>query len=237
MSDTEYNEKVVEYYEYPKNRGKIKSPDTSAKVVSPVCGDSSTMYLKVKKTEKGEEIIEDIGFETMGCAVSVATSSMLTEMVKSRTLDEAMKVTKEEIIGALGGLPEVKVHCGELAIKSLQAAINNYKNNSPEELKKSITLISPCDTNPNKIIIEAELGEGGKDYFDGEKLSKILENNSELQEVKCSLELNLWKFETEGGKVHVFKNGKLMIKEADSEEDAIKTLAKIKELLADAVKR
>ena|GEM_PF-395391 len=232
----EYSDKVVEYYEHPKNRGKLESSDSSAKVVSPVCGDSSTMYLKVKNVD-GKEIIEDIGFETMGCAVSVATSSMLTEMVKGKTLDEAMKVTKGEVIGALGGLPEVKVHCGELAIKSLQAAIRNYRSNSPEELKKKITLISPCDTDPNKIIIEVDIGEGRKDYFDGEKLSEILESNIGLRGVKCSLKLSLWKFEVDGKKVHVFKNGKLVIKEADSEEDAIETLSRIKELLSGAINR
>lgn len=121
-----YSEKVIDHFRNPRNYGKLKDPDGVGRAGNPVCGDFMELYIKVGKNKKGEKTIEDISFLTYGCAAAIATSSMLTEMVKGKTLKEALKIKEQDIVKELGGLPQVKFHCSLLATKALKAAIDDY---------------------------------------------------------------------------------------------------------------
>ena len=107
--------------------GKLKDPDGVGEVGNPVCGDMMNIYIKVAKNKKGQEIIKDIKFETLGCVAAIATSSMVTEMAKGKMLDEALAIKYSDVAKALGSLPPVKTHCADLAVKGLRAAIEDYK--------------------------------------------------------------------------------------------------------------
>ncbi len=123
-----YSKKVMEHFRHPHNMGEIKNPDGLGKVGNPICGDLMFVYLKVGKNKKGEETIKDAKVKTFGCVAAIATSSMLTEKVKGKTLKEALKITKDEIAKSLGGLPLHKMHCSMLAVDGLKKAIEDYKN-------------------------------------------------------------------------------------------------------------
>ncbi|MBA1336873.1 MAG: Iron-sulfur cluster assembly scaffold protein IscU/NifU-like [Firmicutes bacterium] len=116
-----YNEKVMEYFTNPRNVGEIEDADGIAEVGSPQCGDIMKVYIKVE-----DNIIKDIKFQTFGCASAIASSSMMTEMVKGKTLDEALKLTNREVVDALGGLPPAKIHCSVMAEDAIRAAIKDY---------------------------------------------------------------------------------------------------------------
>jgi len=135
-----YNKKVLQYFKNPHNLGKIKDPDGIGKVGNIVCGDVMQLYIKVDKNKKGEEIIKDIKFETYGCVAALASSSMITDLVKGKTIKEALKVNWKQMMDSLGGLPPIKIHCSILAIDALSEAIYNYliknKKAIPEELEK-----------------------------------------------------------------------------------------------------
>ncbi|TES89953.1 MAG: iron-sulfur cluster assembly scaffold protein [Candidatus Cloacimonadota bacterium] len=119
-----YSEKLLEYFRHPKNVGKMENPDAKAKEGSPACGDMVTLYLKVdEKTKK----ITDIKFESFGCASNIATGSIITELAKGKTLEEARKITWKDAAKELGGLPPVKVHCSVLAVDVLRSAIEDYE--------------------------------------------------------------------------------------------------------------
>ena len=119
-----YSKKVLKEFMHPKNMGKIKNPDGVGRVGNPLCGDIMWVYIKVdKKTNK----IKDIKFKTFGCAAAIATSSMITQLAKGKTLEEAGKINREMIIDKLKGLPPVKIHCSILADKALAKAIEDYK--------------------------------------------------------------------------------------------------------------
>jgi len=125
-----YSKKVMQHFLRPKNIGKIKNADGIGKAGNPVCGDVMYLYIKIGKKKKGKKIIEyikDIKFETLGCAAAIAVSSMLTEMVKGKTLDEAKKIDDRAIVKALGGLPKEKFHCSVLGKKALEEAIKDYE--------------------------------------------------------------------------------------------------------------
>ena len=117
-----YSEKVMEHFKNPKNVGEIPDADGVGEVGNPTCGDLMTMYIKVK-----DDVIVDIKFKTFGCAAAIATSSMTTELAKGKTLAEALKLTRNEVAAALGGLPENKMHCSNLAADALHAAVEDYK--------------------------------------------------------------------------------------------------------------
>ena len=121
-----YSKKVLEHIKKPRNIGEIKNPDGVFEVGNPVCGDVMKVYLKIDKHE-GKEYIKDIKFQTLGCGAAIATSSMMTEMVKGKLLSEAEKISKEMIAEALGGLPMVKMHCSVLGVEVLKKAIENYR--------------------------------------------------------------------------------------------------------------
>ncbi len=119
-----YSEKVLEHFKNPKNVGEIENPDGKAMVGSPACGDMVAVYLKVDDATK---VITDIKFQSYGCASNIATGSIITEMAKGKTIDDAKKITWKEASEALGGLPKVKVHCSVLAVEGLREAITNYE--------------------------------------------------------------------------------------------------------------
>ncbi len=119
-----YSEKVIEYFKNPKNVGKIEDADGKAKEGSPACGDMVQVYIKV---DKETQTITDIKFESYGCASNIATGSIITEMAKGKTIEEAKQITWQDAADELGGLPPVKAHCSVLAIDGLRAAIQNYE--------------------------------------------------------------------------------------------------------------
>ena len=126
MSDL-YGEKVMDHFMHPRNVGEIKNADGIGETGNPTCGDIMKIYLKIKKNKKGQEFIEDVKFQTFGCGAAVASSSMVTEMVKGKTLLEAEKISNEAVAEALDGLPPIKMHCSNLAANALQDAINRYR--------------------------------------------------------------------------------------------------------------
>ena len=119
---TMYSKKVMEYFRNPKNMGEIKKPDAVGTVGNQICGDIMTIYIKVKDNK-----ISDIKFQTFGCAAAIATSSMITELAKGKRLEEALKITRDDVADELGGLPPIKMHCSNLAADALHEAIKNYK--------------------------------------------------------------------------------------------------------------
>lgn len=128
-----YNKKVMKYFLHPRNYGKIENADGVGKVGNKICGDVMYVYIKVGKNKKKEEIIKDVKFETFGCVAAVATSSVVTDLAKNKTLESALKISKTEVVNFLGGLPQVKVHCSVLAADALTEAIYDYftKNEMP----------------------------------------------------------------------------------------------------------
>jgi NifU-like protein involved in Fe-S cluster formation len=124
MSTLPYSAIVMEHFKNPQNVGRIEDPDAKSIEGSPACGDMVAVYLKVDEAEKR---ITDIKFESYGCASNIATGSIITELAKGKTLDEAREVSWEQASDALGGLPAVKVHCSVLAVDALRAAIQNYE--------------------------------------------------------------------------------------------------------------
>ena len=119
-----YNQLVMDHFKNPRNLGEINDPDAQATEGSIVCGDMMTLYLKVSNGK-----IDDVKFQTYGCAANIATASMMTRVVKGLTIDEAEKVSWKEIVEKLGGLPEVKYHCSNLAVDTLKKALKNYREN------------------------------------------------------------------------------------------------------------
>jgi nitrogen fixation NifU-like protein len=117
-----YSEKVLEHFRNPRNVGEIEDADGVGTVGNPVCGDLMTIYIKVN-----DDRIEDIKFKTFGCGAAIATTSMTTEMAKGKTLDEAMKITRQDVAEELGGLPPIKMHCSNLAADALHEAIKDYR--------------------------------------------------------------------------------------------------------------
>lgn len=123
-----YSKKVIEHFTRPHNQGTIKNPSGTGIVGNPVCGDLMKIYIKVKKDRVDGEIISDIKFETLGCASAIATSSMVTDLAKGKTIEEAMAITRDSVADSLGGLPPIKMHCSNLASDALHAAIEDYEN-------------------------------------------------------------------------------------------------------------
>jgi nitrogen fixation NifU-like protein len=125
-----YTEKVMDHFRNPRNMGEIPDADGVGTVGNPICGDMMTIYIKVKDNR-----IEDIKFKTFGCGAAVATSSMVTEIAKDKTLEDAMKITRASVADSLGGLPPIKMHCSNLAADALHAAIEDYYKKQ-KEVKK-----------------------------------------------------------------------------------------------------
>jgi len=125
--DKLYSPIVLEHFANPKNMGAMRNPSGVATVGNPVCGDIMKFYIKVETKEDGE-YLKDVKFQTLGCGAAIASSSMMTQLVKGKSLKEAKKITRKAIVDALGGLPPAKIHCSVLADQGLKKAIKNYKS-------------------------------------------------------------------------------------------------------------
>ncbi len=135
MSDVRslYSTKVMEHFRNPRNVGEIENPDGIGHVGNPVCGDIMELYIKVEN-----DVIIDAKFKTFGCGAAIATSSMVTEMVKGKTIDEALKISNRAVADALDGLPPIKMHCSVLAEEALKLAVDDYftRNGLASKVKK-----------------------------------------------------------------------------------------------------
>lgn len=118
---TPYSDKVMDHFKNPRNVGELENPDGVGRVGNPQCGDIMEMQIKVK-----DNIIQDVKFRTFGCAAAIATSSIATEMIKGKSIEEALKLTNKAVVEALSGLPTVKIHCSVLAEDAIKAAIYDY---------------------------------------------------------------------------------------------------------------
>jgi nitrogen fixation protein NifU and related proteins len=125
-----YSEKVMDHFKNPRNTGEMENPDGIGHVGNPVCGDIMELYIKVK-----DNVITDAKFKTFGCGAAIATSSMVTEMVKGKHIDDALKISNSAVAEALGGLPAVKMHCSVLAEEALKSAIDDYKSKQENNKK------------------------------------------------------------------------------------------------------
>jgi len=123
-----YSDQVMEHFRNPRNVGEIENPDGVGKVGNPVCGDIMELSIQVK-----DNVIEDAKFRTFGCGAAIATSSMVTELVKGKTIEEALEVSNKAVVEALGGLPPVKMHCSVLAEQALKSAIEDYRKKQAGE--------------------------------------------------------------------------------------------------------
>ena len=117
-----YSEKVMEHFSNPRNVGEIENADGIGEVGNPVCGDMMTIYIKV---DDGK--LSDVKFKTFGCGAAIATSSMITELAKGKTIEEALQISRDDVADSLDGLPPVKMHCSNLAADGLHLAIEDYK--------------------------------------------------------------------------------------------------------------
>ena len=128
-----YTETVMDHFTHPRHVGEIPDADGVGEVGNAKCGDIMKMYLKIK-----DDRIEDVKFETFGCGSAIASSSMATELIKGRTIEEALAVTNKQVVDALGGLPAYKLHCSVLAEESIKAAVKDYydRNNIPYDHSK-----------------------------------------------------------------------------------------------------
>jgi len=122
-----YSEKVMDHYLHPRNMGEIEDADGVGLVGNPICGDMMKITIKVKGNR-----LEDVKFKTFGCGAAIATSSMVTELVKGKTIEEALRVTNKTVAEALDGLPPIKMHCSMLAEEGIKAAIEDYRRRKGE---------------------------------------------------------------------------------------------------------
>ena len=130
---TAYSEKVMDHFRSPRNVGEIENPDGVGKVGNPVCGDIMELYIKVKNG-----VIIDAKFKTFGCGAAIATSSMVTELVKNKTVEEALKISNRAVAEALGGLPPIKMHCSVLAEEALKKALDDYRERIAKESSEKV---------------------------------------------------------------------------------------------------
>ena len=131
-----YSEKVMDHFNNPRNTGSLENPDGIGHVGNPVCGDIMELYIMVK-----DNIITDVKFKTFGCGAAIATSSMVTEMVKGKSLEDALKISNKAVAEALGGLPAIKMHCSVLAEEALSSAINDYLTKNPEKNTEALRIL------------------------------------------------------------------------------------------------
>lgn len=144
-----YNEKVLEHFRHPRNVGKLEDPDGKAMEGSPACGDMVSVQIKVdEKTKK----IEDIKFESYGCASNIATGSIITELAKGKTLEEAKKISWKQASDELGGLPPIKAHCSVLAVEGLHSAIRNYEEKHDLVTDKVPTTVKMIEKRLTKVM-------------------------------------------------------------------------------------
>jgi len=154
-----YTKKVMEHFKNPHNCGRMKNPDGVGKVGNVVCGDVMWLYIKIGKDKKGREIIKDIKFETFGCVAALATSSVITDLAKGKTIEDALKISRQDIVKSLGGLPAIKLHCSVLAADALSEAIYDYFVKNKREIPKELE-----DKHRTAEKAKKEIGERYKDW-------------------------------------------------------------------------
>jgi len=159
-----YNPKILELFRNPKNLGKMEDATVTAIAGNPLCGDMITFYLKINE----QDIIEKASFESYGCAANIATSSVVTEMIKGKELEDAWKITWKGVSEEVGGLPSIKFHCGILAVGALKRAIRTYYKN-----KNAFTAWLP-----NELTFEE------KQALEEEELAKVLSKKMKTEEEK-----------------------------------------------------
>jgi len=159
-----YNPKVLELFKNPKNLGKMEDATVTAVAGNPLCGDMITFYLKIND----QGIIEKASFESYGCAANIATSSIVTEMIKGMKLEDAWKVSWKSVAEAVGGLPSIKFHCGILAVGALKRAIRKYYKNK--------------GSSPDWLSVEPSFEE--KQALEEEELAKTLSKRMKIEEEK-----------------------------------------------------
>lgn len=156
-----YSKKVFQHFKNPKNYGEIKNPDGVGRVGNIVCGDVMYIYLKIQE-KNNKEYIKDIKFQTYGCLAAIASSSMITELVKGKTIKQAIRIKREEIVKKLGGLPTIKIHCSVLAVDALLEAIHDYLIKNKKTIPKILS--------EKHKQIQKEKGEINRKYKDWIKL-------------------------------------------------------------------
>lgn len=134
-----YSEAVMDHFSNPRNVGKMENADGVGEVGNAKCGDIMKMYLKIN-----DNVIEDVKFNTFGCGAAIATSSMATEMIKGKTIDEALGLTNKAVVEALEGLPPAKIHCSVLAEEAVKAAIADYYNKNGQEIPEKAQIGTCC---------------------------------------------------------------------------------------------
>ena len=144
-----YTDIVLEHFRHPRNVGKIENPDGKATEGSPACGDMVAVYINV---DPKTHTIGDIKFESYGCASNIATGSIITELAKGKTLDEAKNITWKEASDALGGLPKIKAHCSVLAVEGLRSAIQNYEERHGLVKEKNPTTVEVVRQRLRKVV-------------------------------------------------------------------------------------
>ncbi|MEJ2739237.1 MAG: iron-sulfur cluster assembly scaffold protein, partial [Dehalococcoidia bacterium] len=144
-----YSQTVLEHFRHPRNVGKIDNADGKAIEGSPACGDMVSVYIKV---DPDKNTLSDIKFESYGCASNIATGSIITELAKGKTIDEAKKITWKEASEALGGLPKIKAHCSVLAVEGLRSAIQNYEERHGVVKEKKPTTIETLRRRLKKVM-------------------------------------------------------------------------------------
>ena len=137
-----YSEKVMDHFTNPRNVGEIENANAVGQVGNPKCGDIMKIYMQINDDSK---VIEDVKFKTFGCGAAIATSSMATELIKGKTIDEALKLTNKAVMEALDGLPPVKVHCSVLAEQAIKAALADYYTRQGIDPEPIVGKIQECD--------------------------------------------------------------------------------------------
>ncbi len=134
-----YSNEIIKHFKNPQNVGKIKKPSGVGEAGNLICGDVMKLYLKIEKNKKGEKIIKGVRFQTLGCVVAIANTSLLTTMVKGKKLEDALKIKKEDLIKRLGKpLPPIKIHCSVLAVDALKEAIYDYYLKNKIEISEDL---------------------------------------------------------------------------------------------------
>jgi len=133
-----YTERVVEHFRAPHNMGKMKDPSAVGRVGNILCGDVMWFYIRVAPDLQGHEVITDVSWETFGCTAAIATSSMMSDLAKGKTLDEAISISNRDVADKLGGLPSAKMHCSALAADALNEAIHDYLTKTGRDIPPAL---------------------------------------------------------------------------------------------------
>lgn len=136
----QYSEQVLDHFAHPRNVGELPDANGVGTVGNPVCGDIMKIYIKVEN-----DVITDVRFQTFGCGAAIATSSISTELIKGKTVEEALQLTNKAVAEALGGLPPVKMHCSLLAEEAVRAAIEDYRNRAQGSTEEGKVAVVSCE--------------------------------------------------------------------------------------------